>query len=46
LAENYQGDVCEFQTGGVQPEAEYDLPLEYQADAAIYVISRISGENS
>ena len=32
--------------GGVQPEAEYDLPLEYQADAAIYVISRISGENS
>ena len=30
----------------MEPEAEYDLPLEYQADAAIYVISRISGENS
>ena len=46
LSENYRGDPCEFQMGGVQPEAEYDLPLEYQADAAIYVISRISGENS
>ena len=46
LAESYKGDVCEFQTGAAQPEAEYDLPLEYQADASIYVISRLSGENS
>ena len=46
LTENYKGDPLEFPTGGVQPEAEYDLPLEYQADAAIYVIARISGENS
>ena len=46
LAENYKANVFEMQMGGVQPEAEYDLPLEYQADAAIYVISRISGENS
>ena len=45
LSENYKAIPCEFQMGGVQPEAEYDLPLEYQADAAIYVISRISGEN-
>ena len=31
LAENYKADVYEMQMGGVQPEAEYDLPLEYQA---------------
>ena len=30
--------------GGAQPEAEYDLPLEYQADVAIYVLSRNTGE--
>ena len=46
LAEDYKGNAVEVQMGGVQPEAEYDLPLDYQADAAIYVISRISGENS
>ena len=46
LTENYKGDPLEFPTGWVQPEAEYDLPLEYQADAAIYVLARISGENS
>ena len=46
MCECYKGDLYEFQMGGVQPEAEYNLPLEYQADAAIYVISRISGENS
>ena len=46
LAENYKGDPLEVQMGGVQPEAEYDIPLEYQADAAIYVLARISGENS
>ena len=46
LARDYKGDPAGFQMGGVQPEAEYDLPLDYQADAAIYVISRISGENS
>ena len=41
---NYGGVPNVFQMGGVQPEAEYNLPLEYQADAAIYVLSRISGE--
>ena len=47
LAENYKAsDLGEFQTGIVQPEAEYDLPLEYQADAAIYVLARISGEDA
>ena len=46
LTEAYKGDLYEFQTGGAQPQAEYDLPLEYQADAAIFVLGRISGENS
>ena len=44
--EVYKGNVCEFQMGGVQPQAEYELPLDYQADAAIFVLARISGENS
>ena len=35
---------AKFQMGGAQPEAEYDLPLEYQADVAIYVLSRNTGE--
>ena len=46
MNEGYKGDLLEFQMGGAQPEAEYELPLEYKADAAIYVLSRISGENS
>ena len=46
MTEAYKGDLYEFQMGGAQPQAEYDLPLEYQADAAIYVLGRISGENS
>ena len=32
--------------GKVMPEPEYDLPLDAQGDAAIYVISRISGEGN
>ena len=32
--------------GAVMPEPEYDLPLSFDADAAIYVLSRISGEGS
>ena len=32
--------------GAVMPEPEYDLPLDADADAAIYVLSRISGEGS
>ena len=32
--------------GAVMPEPEYDLPLDAEADAAIYVLSRISGEGS
>ena len=32
--------------GKVMPEPEYDLPLNAEGDAAIYVVSRISGEGS
>ena len=32
--------------GAVMPEPEYDLPLEAEGDAAIYVLARISGEGS
>ena len=32
--------------GAVMPEPEYDLPLEGSGEAAVYVLSRISGEGS
>ncbi len=32
--------------GAVMPEPEYDLPLEGEGDAAVYVLSRISGEGN
>ena len=32
--------------GAVMPEPEYDLPLDTAGDAAVYVLSRISGEGS
>ena len=32
--------------GAVMPKPEYDLPLTAHADAAVYVLSRISGEGS
>ena len=32
--------------GAVMPEPEYDLPLKGEGDAAVYVLSRISGEGS
>ncbi|MBQ7841133.1 MAG: glycoside hydrolase family 3 C-terminal domain-containing protein [Lachnospiraceae bacterium] len=32
--------------GAVMPEPEYELPLEGDADAAVYVLSRISGEGN
>lgn len=39
-------NVIMYAMGAVMPEPEYDLPLDYSADAAIYVLSRISGEGS
>ena len=32
--------------GAVMPEPEYELPIEGDADAAIYVLARISGEGN
>lgn len=32
--------------GKVQPEPEYDLPLDAEGDTAVYVLSRISGEGN
>ena len=32
--------------GAVMTEPEYDIPLKFNADAAIYVVSRISGEGN
>ena len=32
--------------GAVAPEPEYELPLDADADTAVYVLSRISGEGS
>ena len=32
--------------GAVMPEPEYELPLDEAGDAAVYVLSRISGEGS
>ena len=44
LSENLKTSAAFFSIGAVQPEAEYNLPLDYKADSAIYVLSRISGE--
>ena len=35
-----------YAMGAVMPEPEYDLPVVCCADAAIYVVSRISGEGN
>jgi beta-glucosidase len=43
-AENVKISAAFFAFGFHQPEAEYDLPLNYEADLAIYILSRISGE--
>ena len=41
------GDLAvTYAMGAVMPEPEYALPLDFSADAAIYVLSRISGEGS
>lgn len=39
-------NVFLYGMGAVMPEPEYELPLIKCADAAIYVVSRISGEGS
>ena len=44
ISENYKMSPTIYSVGFFQPEQEYDLPLNYEADMAIYVLSRISGE--
>ena len=39
-------NVMIYGMGRVMPEPEYDIPLDADGDAAIYVVSRISGEGS
>ena len=39
-------NVFMYGMGAVMPEPEYNLPVLHCADAAIYVLSRISGEGS
>ena len=43
-AENVKSSAAFYSMGFCQPEAEYDLPLNYEADLAIYILSRNSGE--
>lgn len=35
-----------YAMGKTMPEPDYDLPLRFDADAAVYVLSRISGEGN
>ena len=35
-----------YAMGAVMPEPDYDIPLDFSADAAIYVVSRMAGEGS
>ena len=39
-------NVITYAMGAIMPEPDYSIPLDYSADAAIYVLSRISGEGS
>lgn len=43
-AEHVETNSAFYSIGFFQPEAEYDLPLNYEADLAIYILSRNSGE--
>ena len=46
-AENLKAQMPLYAWGIIQPEAEYNLPLdEYNSDIAIYVLSRICGEGA
>lgn len=39
-------NIFSFAMGAIMPEPEYDLPLDGKGEAAIYVLSRISGEGN
>ena len=45
IAEKYDSNAGHISFGAVEPERDYDLPLDYpDAEAAFYVIARNSGE--
>ena len=45
IGEKYSSDPGHINFGAVEPEREYDLPLEFSdAEAAFYVVARNSGE--
>ena len=39
-------NIITYAMGAIMPEPDYSIPLDYSADAAIYVLSRNSGEGS
>ncbi len=39
-------NIITYAMGAIMPEPDYSIPLDYSADGAIYVLSRISGEGS
>lgn len=45
-AKEQHTNVMLLAMGAVLPEPEYELPLDAEGDAAIYVLSRISGEGT
>ena len=45
-ARDQKQSVIAASMGAVMKEPEYDIPLKFNADAAIYVVSRISGEGN
>jgi len=45
-AKEQRQSILAASMGAVMKEPEYDIPLKFNADAAIYVVSRISGEGN
>jgi len=39
-------NVIIYALGAIMPEPDYDIPLDFSADAAIYVLSRVAGEGN
>lgn len=44
-AKELQTSAMMLAMGAVMPQPEYDLPIEEDGDAAVYVVSRVSGES-
>ncbi|MDO4890699.1 MAG: glycoside hydrolase family 3 N-terminal domain-containing protein [Coriobacteriaceae bacterium] len=39
-------NVVFYSLGAIMPEPEYSIPMDFSADAAIYVLSRVAGEGA